>query len=557
MAKSLGQQILLRMAQMKMVKDDYEDLWEDIGKLVYPRRQLIRDSQRFDQKGERRGTFAYDGTPQSALNVWADGMQGVMASRSLAWFQSEMDDPELNKVDEVRSFLQAYDRAMYKEYRVSNYYDVSPEWYRDAGSIGTATLFSEEEIGSERVVHTTIHPREVFIEENQFGKVDVVFRDFFMTARQAVQKFDEEKLSPEIVKNAEEHPDKRHEFIHAVFPNDDRQFNKISSENKKFKSVYVQVKGGPRDDDSDGLVVKESGFDINPYTVWRYRKNSDEIYGYSPAADAITSVWGINQMTKTLLRASHLAVSPALNVPEHMRGNTRLEPDGHNYFEKGGDRIDVVNNKINYPVGKDQWERLRDLLEDAYRVRFFLTLQRAEREMTATEIMARESENAVLMAPQAERQISEGIEPVFNIVSFLADRAGRLPEPPPILQDLGGRINIRFVGPLAQAQRRIFRMQPIKNGLNELASAAVLFPHIVDIINEQVLGEEILNNSDFPQNAMRSNDEVKKIQEARDAAIAQQKAMEQAQGMAESYPKLTGKPEEGSPAESIGAAIGV
>ena len=555
--KTLGNETLLRMKRMETVKQDYEDLHEDIGRLVNPRRELIKDSQRFDQKGERRGKDIYDGTPQSALNTWADGMQGVMVSQTLRWFVSEMEDLGMNSVDEVRVFLQEYDEAMYAEFRRSNYYEVQPERFRDAGSIGTATLYTEEDIGNFTQVHTVIHPREVFIEENRYGNVDVVFRKFFLTARQAVQTFEKGKLNPDILKDAEERPDKRHEFIHAVFPNNDRQFNKLTSTNKKFKSVYVQIKGFQAQDGTDGLVVKEGGYDINPYTVWRYRKNSDEIYGYSPAADAIVEIYSLNQISKSLLKAAHLSVAPALNVPEHLRGTVRIETDGYNYFENEKDIIKPVQTGINFPIGIDREEKLRDLIEDKYRVKFFLTLQRAEREMTATEIMERQSERAILMGPQVDRLVGEGLSKDFDIVSFLADRAGRLPEPPPILQDLGGRINIRFVGPLAQAQRRIFRMQPIKNGLNELAQAAVLFPNITDIVNEQILAEEILDSSEFPQKIMRSQAEVDAIREAREAAQAQQAALEQAQGMAEAVPKLNKTVEPNSPLEMIGAAAGV
>lgn len=552
--KSLGNEILLRMKRMEQVKKDYEDLHEDIGRLVNPRRELIKDSQRFDQKGERRGTNAYDGTPQSALGIWADGMQGVMVSQTLRWFVSEMEDIRMNSVDEVRQFLQEYDEAMYSEYRRSNYYAVLPEWFRDAGSIGTATLYTEEDIGNETQVHTAIHPREIFIEENHYGDVDVVFRKFFLTARQAVQKFQENKLNPDIITDAGERPDKRYEFIHAVFPNEDRQFNKLTSTNKRFKSVYVQIKGFQTQDGSDGLVVSEGGYDINPYAVWRFRKNSDEIYGYSPAADAIIETFSLNQIGKTMLKAAHLSVEGPYNVPEHMRGNVRIEPKGYNYYENK-DVITPVHTKIDFPVGIDREEKLIDLLESKYRVKFFLTLQRSEREMTATEVMERKSEIAVLMGPQVDQLVREGLSRKFDMVSFLADRAGRLPEPPPILQESGGRINIRFVGPLAQAQRRIFRMQPIKNGLNELAQASVLFPNIIDIVKELELGEEILDSSDFPQKIMNSRAEVEAIRDKRAADIARQQALEQAQGMAEAVPKLSKTVEEGSPLEAIAAGV--
>jgi len=85
---SLGSDIMIRLRQHEQVKADYEPLLEDIAKFVNPRRELIKDSQRFDKKGQRRGKNVYDGTPNSALGIWRDGMQGFMVAESLRWFKS-------------------------------------------------------------------------------------------------------------------------------------------------------------------------------------------------------------------------------------------------------------------------------------------------------------------------------------------------------------------------------------------------------------------------------------------------------------------------------------
>ena len=301
---------------------------------------------------------------------------------------------------------------------------------------------------------------------------------------------------------------------------------------------------------------------MNPYAVWRLRKNSDEIYGYSPAHDAMTTILSINQMDKTLLEAAHLAVKPALNIPEHMRGNTQIMPNGHNYYPSGSpDRISHFGNQANYPIGIDREERMQRIIEDKYRVEFFMILARAEREMTATEVMERQSEKAVLLGPQVDRLIQEGLTKVFDVVSDIADKAGRLPEPPQILFDAAQvgaiqGIDIRFTGPLAQAQKMLFNMRPIKNALNELAQASVIFPRVLQRVNEDKLAEAILDSTDFPQNLMRTDDEMEELRQQEAEQLAQQQAQEQMAQMAESYPKVTGAPEEGSPAEAIGAMVG-
>ena len=556
---SVGQSILLQMSKMIEIRRYYEDgLWRDITRFVNPRREDISDSSRYNMKGQRFGKDVYDGTPKSALAIWADGMQGFLVSESLNWFRSEMDNSFLNDNDNVRLWLQDYDRAMYSAFRKGNFYSILGEWFRDSGSIGTATLYTEEDINNKSSVHTVVHPREAFIAENKFGEVDTVFRKFEQTARQMVQDYGYENLSLHAKQDARDHPMTPHTIIHAVFPNDDRFFGKKTNRGKPIRSVHIEEKSGSAGDPGSVHVLRDGGHSIDPYAVWRFRKNSDEIYGRSPAADALTEIISLNQLGKTMIQAAQKSVDPSLNVPVEMRGNVRITPHGYNYYQDPKRIITPVNQSINYPFGIDQQERLQKLLEDKYRVEFFLTLSRAEREMTATEIMERQSEKAVLMGPQVERLFQEGIKKVFNIVSFIEDRAGRLPDPDDydvpdeFYED---SININLTGPLPQAQKRLFRMQPIRNTINELAPLAAIKPEVLDVVNWDELSEIIVESGAFPQKAMNSKQVREKIRADRAAEAARQQQMQMLQGAAEAYPNLTQKPESGSPAEAMSEAL--
>ena len=544
--------LLQRAKELEEVRRDYETgMWDDICRFVNPRREDIQSYDYTRTKGRKRGTNSYNGTPLSALNTWADGMQGFLISESLNWFRSEMNIPELNDIDEIREWLQEYDRAMYGAFRRSNFYATLGLYMRDAGSIGTATLYTDEDIIGKRAVHTCIHPREVFIDENRFGEVDTVFRKFELTARQAYSMF-KDKCSNAIIQNNEKKPSHKHLFWHAVFPNDDKWIQKRG--NKKYRSIYFMA-----EDNKDGKsTVKDSGYSVMPYSVWRFRKNSDEVYGYSPAADALVEVFSLNQISKDLLEAGHLSVKPALNIPEEMRGNVRITPNGYNYYS-GDKGISPVHTGINFPIGIDREERLQKSIEDKYRVEFFLTLARAEREMTAYEIMERQSEKAVLMGPQVDQLYREGIRPIFDIVHGIEDRAGRLPEPPDILREYEYlleepiNVNINLTGPLSQSQKRLFKMQPIKNAVNELAPMAQLFPEVLDRINADEMAEEILESANFPQKLIRSDEEVAQLRQQRAEQTQQQQMMQQAQAMAEAVPKLSKPIEAGSPLEMLSA----
>ena len=556
--KSIQQTILTRQAKLENIREFYENgLWIDISRFIDPRRKDITLESRTNDKGRNLGTDVYDGSPQGALNTWADGMQGFLVSGR--WFKSELSNPSLNKIDSVREWLQAYDQRMYSAFDRGNFYSILPQWFRDAGSIGTATLFSQDDPATGRISHTVIHPREVYIAENQFGEVDTVHRKFMKTARQLVQEFGEENVSKTVLDNAKNHPDKEHEVIHAVYPNTDRIPGKKNARNKPFRSIYLETQGSKGD---SGVILRDSGFDVNPYAVWRFRKNSDEIYGRSPGSDALTEVFGLNQMGKTLLEAAHKSVRPAMNIPIEMRGQVRLGPDGKNYYTDKGKIISPINNMGNYPVGIDQQERIQKSMEDKYRVEFFRAFIGRQGEATATEIMAIKGEQAGLMIAQVDMLFIEGLRKIFDIVSFFEDRRGAfsiesgMPPIPDEILESGGTINFILTGPLAQAQKRIRELQPIQETLGTLAEmAAVYGPEMLDVVNKDETAEAIVEAGSFPQRLINSKDVRQQMQEQRAMAAQQQQQQQMMLEAAKAVPSLSKAPEEGSPVQSIGEAL--
>jgi hypothetical protein len=165
------------------------------------------------------------------------------------------------------------------------------------------------------------------------------------------------------------------------------------------------------------------------------------------------------------------------------------------------------------------------------------------------------------MGPQVNRLVVDGLSRNYDVVADIEEKAGRLPPPPQVLVDRIGQerelglretiIQPRFTGPLAQAQRRLFALQPVKKGMEEIASASVLWPGIINMVDEYQLGERLLDESDFPQEIMRSVDEAREITEQQKEAAMRQQQM---QGLAEAskaVPNLSKAPEEGSPMEAL------
>lgn len=535
----LAKNLLATLKYLKDIRSRYEQTWQDVADHVVPIREDIKVEKK---EGQRLGTKIYDGTPLNALQLFADGLHGYLISPATLWFRLTLDIPlalprgavstgptrpyisdysTLEEIPEVRAWLQETGIAMYRAYQRSNFYSAMSPYFEDGGSIGTATIYSEENISSGRIVFTTLHPGQVYVAENQYGEVDTVFRTDKIEAKKLAERFGREKLSDDIKQALQNEPYKKFPFLHAMYPRTKRNPDKEDGSNKPIASVWVDIQ--------EQQVVRQSGYNQNPCNVWRYRKSSHETYGRSPAMYALADILTLNKIGKTLLGAGEISARPAWNVPAEMEGKVRIRPHGMNYYGDDHNRIiRPVQSNINYPISKDREDRRVAIIEKHFHVDFFLMLARAPRQMTATEIVERQGEKAALLGTAIGRLNRECLDPGMDRVFQIEHSAGRLPEIPAILADFGGvDIGVDYLGPLAQAQKRLFRTRGITHGLTALQPLAEIFPQVLDIVDPDEAAREVLDAYGFPQKATKTKEEVEALRKER-AALEQQQA-EQAQ----------------------------
>lgn len=533
-----------QFGQLERLREPWESLRSDVTDLIAPRRSNMKGT---DIAGKKKGILVYDGTPGQALQLFTDGMHGYLISSSMVWFRLKVARNRLNDIPEVKTYLQECEEQMYFAFTRSNFYEEMSEYLYDGGSIGTATIYSEEDLNAGRIVFSCRHPGEIYIAQNKHGMVDTVFRKFKLSARNAVDKFGKNKLTPALQQAYKNNPYTEFEFIHGVYPNEGRDVTKLDSRNKPFASVYAE--SGATE------LCGESGYDMNPYAVWRYRRNSKETYGRSPSMDAIVEVYGLNQVAKTMMQANQLAVEPAYNVPKEMRGKVRIGPRGMNYYDETQRTITPVHTGDTLTAGDKQQERLEKAIEKHYRVDFFLMLSRAAmegRQLTVPQVMEMQGEKGAILGTTIGRLQGECQNPIIDRVFQIEDEAGRMPEPPDVLlSEEGEDINVEYMGPLAQAQKRLFHSQGIMQGLNSVGPLAEIFPEVRDRIDPDVVVEEIFESVGFPQKAIRSREDAEEIREARAEQMQQQALMESAERAAKVAPGLGKKTEEGSPLDAL------
>jgi hypothetical protein len=542
--ESIVKYVKRRFHKLETIRKPWEKAYQLVADFVAPSRQFMFDPK--EMQGMIIGKKMHDSYPVIALNLLVNGFQGHLVSPSILWFSLRFEDSRIMESEAAKQWIQDVTNHIYGVFEGSRYYDSIHDYIRDCASFGTSDLYTEEDVGSGEPIFMAIPVSEFYIAENRKGIVDTVFRKFNLSAREILKEFGKENLSGNVFNAAKKSStmDDEFELIHAVFPNADREMGRLDSKNKAFSSVYIEANV----DENKKKILRESGYDEMPHSVWRWEKNSYEWYGRSPAMMALVDIQRLNALSRNVDEASEIAVKPPMMVPAGHRGRVRLVPGGFNYYETlSQEEIRPIHTLSAFPIGLDREQEMKKIIDKHFMVDFFLLLTQSERQMTATEVMEKQGEKAAILGTVIGKLESECLDPIIERVYTMELKAGRLPPvPDELLQYGGAKIKIDYVGPLAQIQRRLLKTRGTTASLEVLQLLFNNYPEARDKINPLVIVEEVSEAYGMTQKALRSDADVEKIREARAQMEEQMQQAAMQKEAADAVPKISKKPEEGS-----------
>ena len=513
--ESLKRLVVSRQSALESKRNLWDGIWQEVADFVIPIREDILGTL---LPGQKQGQRIYDGTAVGAAQLYADGVHSHLFSRVSPWFSLLSGDDEIDSIKSVRQWFQDVASHLYIVLSRSNFYDMSWQFIYDGGVIGTAVMYAEPDDKTSNIVWEAIHPGECYIEENVYGYVDTLHRKRKLTAKQAIERFGIDNVPEAIKTQYNLDPYKESEWIHAVYPRQDYDDRSALATKKRFASVWMSKEGGH--------IAQESGYDEFPYAVWRFMKCGKAAYGRSNAMLAIVDIKKANIISKTLLGAAQISVDPPWNIPSEMRDNLQLMPGGRNHYTNELRLVSRINTNINYPIGTDREERVQAAIERHFKTQYFLLLTQSERAKTATEALEIKAELANVLGPMVGRLNNEGSDKFIDMAFNIEWSAGRIPPPPPeLIERQGQPIQINYMGPLAQAQRRLFATQGIRSGLETVAPIFELSPGSMDIVNWDETVKDLLNGNGFPAKNMNDETDVEMLRTQRAKAQQQQQAM--------------------------------
>ena len=510
MAKTdLTKTIMARFDRLKTGRQNWETHWQEVADYMQPRKA---DVTRTRSKGDKRTELVFDSSPIQAVELLAASLHGMLTNPSTPWFSLRYKDQGLDMDDEAKLWLEGVTETMYTAFNRSNFQQEIFELYHDLITFGTAAMFIEEDQG-DLLKFSTRHINEIYITENDKGRIDTVYRKFKITLRAAAQQFGT-FLSEEAKTKVEKDPFDEIDILHAVYPRQEFDPRKKDKENMEFESVYVEYKNGNE--------LSVGGFVEFPFVVPRYLKASHEIYGRSPAMTALPDVKMLNEMSKTTIKAAQKQVDPPLLVPDDgFLLPVRTVPGGLNFYRSGTrDRIEPLNIGANNPLGLNMEEQRRTAIRNVFYVDQLMLQQGPQ--MTATEVIQRNEEKMRLLGPVLGRLQSELLKPMIDRCFAILLRNNQFAQAPEFLS--GQDIEIEYVSPLAKAQKGT-ELSSITRAIEILGSLANVAP-VFDYINFDALVKHVADLVGVPQKVLKLQSQVNA---EREQAAQQQEQMAQMQ----------------------------
>jgi hypothetical protein len=551
----IAEKSMERLEKIKKQHEDnrkrYDEFWRQTARFTNP--NMADWNNEPSQRRPDDTVHIYDTTVQKASKTLTDGLQGYSFARNQAWFKYALESTgekdvsfwssEESMSDEEASWLQAAERHSYSQLQKSNFYDEGRTFVKCCADFGTAVMTRTDDVYRNIPTYRTEHLKWCYVDENPYGEVDVLFREFWLNPYRAAGQFGPDKL-PERIKTAyNEGKLTLFKFIQAILPPDRYDLDVPRKKNKPFYSVYW-AEGDQKNPIMDGW------YNTKPFFVWRWSRNLDgDVWGVdAPGMMELPTVRQLNGERADFSRISQQTARPPLKATEGLKSRIKFQPQGVTFMRPGEDFTPVPVTGNPEPLLNDM-AMLKQSINESYYTDFFLILsQNIERQKTATEVDGIQGEKAALLSSFYGRLTSEFLEPVLEDLFSLELLAGRIPVPPESLQSRDLRIDM--ISPLAQMQKRYLMLGASQQALAEIAALVQMVqdPAVLDNLNFDQQVRNIADAYGLDKRVVRDMADVERMRQARaeqQAALLQQaQQMEQAKVGADIMGKL---PKEGGP----------
>lgn len=512
MSDDIANALLKQHDAMFNKRSNFNVLWTQVAQRIAAN---YDDFIKTNVEGIRRTDMIFESTATLALEHFCAALESMLCPASQRWHHLRASDPALQEDQEVQMYLdQVVDCLFRARYAPSaNFQSQIHEVFYQIGAFGNGPMLVDDVMGY-GLRYRALHLAKVYGEQNSAGVIDLIHREYDLTARaamDAVQRniFDEDLLPEEIKQAATQTPERKYTFMQCVYPNPDVKPGRPGPNGMAFLSKHLCK--------DFKCIVKESGYHTQPIFIARYRVSPTENYGRGPGVDVFPDISMLQEMEKTSIRQMQRAVDPPILLADDgalsvfdLRSNAMnygaLSPEGRPLavpFQTGS----------NLQVAVESLNQKRAVVEKAFLVDIFSILVN-QPQMTATEVLQRAQEKGQLLAPIIGRIQSELFGPMITREIDILHRAGMLPPPPDkILQNGNFSYDIVYEAELQSTQKQS-KALAISRVLQQAAPLMQIDPSIPKSINALRTLQILVDSNSAPPGMLNTPEEMQQSQDA-------------------------------------------
>lgn len=426
--------------------------WRECAQWIDPRRGEWLWTEKKDRT-KLHGSIV-NNAAFTASQVGAAGMQSGLTSRSRAWFRLTTFDPRLRKDPEAKEWLREVESLMREIFDRSNLYETTRINYRELFNFGNGAFSVVPDFDNViRCRHHTIG--SYFLGINSKGHIDTFAEEFVLTVGQMMERYDIENMSmvvKTLIKNHEYNGTVK--IIRLIEPNRGKYFRPGTP---GWKGAAFRVLEYDPSDQLFNLLALEPEHEF-PVIVSRWETMSDHAYaGGWPGAHALGDVKQVQSDEITLAGAKQQNNNPTTIGPPILRGQLgrELQPGQRLYTtemegQQGLRRVFEIDPLINEQ--RIDIAIVVERIEKTYHQDVFMAITRIDGgNMRVVEIDARIREQMSQLGPIVEGLSEQQNDPLIFRTYQIMERAGIIPEVPPVLE--GVPIKIDYISILAQAAK--------------------------------------------------------------------------------------------------------
>jgi len=525
-----GRRVLEIYQRMVDVRGDMPDLWDEVIRYCFPQEHRTYASfggSDILEHGERR-TNPVCSYPVVFTQRLGSAIHANAFPSNDHWFQFAMEGEgrAASNEEELKDWCRlAKDITHYRMRYGTNFYQESHALMVGLAALGTGAFYTYWKEGGLKFRYIPIH-QNFYIDANPDGEIDMAAVLHSYTAKEAIQAYGRDKVSPEVLRALDSNlgTGERFDYVQLIYPK------------AVFGEKYNPAKGGKPYGDitvekRTGNVVALAQQSSFPFATPRFLRYGNEVYGRSAAMNAMPEIKVANALRKNLMDATARSVSPALFINSIAGRNVSVEAGAVNYIP-GLEQNSVWNypSPTNFPVGKELLADVLESLKGAFYIDVFQAVEQGKY-MTATEVTERTRQKIESIAPivtRIQKEFSERV--VLRCLDLLIEH-GVVP-PPPLKDGDELRLKVTFISSLdAMLQQGIAaKAMNFVNQLGMLGQTVAQLPDLNNILNVDAISRALGDANTLPASFFRPQAETEALRQAQAQAAAQaQQAELQAQ----------------------------